>query len=166
MGVREALNRRPRLVAAATVALIAGAALWAALAMGGAGGKADHPLAFFSDDDGQTYFEDSVFRIAPFDRGGREAVRARVFTADGGRTRFVGYLEKYAPEARARFSAIEGDVPRQLDLVEQLRGGGVVVKKPGQSEWVPGDSPQAAAVRKVIGPGGAPVTAVLPDEDL
>src|SRR6267154_2521014 len=55
--------------------------------------------AFFSVDDGKTWFPDDAKNIPPFDKDGKQAVRAFVYRcADG--TTFVNYLQRYKPEAK------------------------------------------------------------------
>ena len=91
--------------------------------------------AFFTVDDGNTWFIDSSKRIPPFDQGGSVAVRAYVFTCDGGKTKFTGYLERYTPKAKQLMEAI---VDQPGDVASPPPGviGGIEVKKPGGKEWI------------------------------
>lgn len=96
---------------------------------------------FFTDDDGQTLFTADLMSVPPFDHNGREAVRAYVFTTDGGNTRFVAYLEKYAPQAKQAIEKFRAELlknpsqPPSAVALEQI-GQGTLVKKPGQGNWV------------------------------
>ena len=56
-------------------------------------------------DDGATYFPDDANKIPPFTKDGKEAVRARVFSCDGGKTKYVAYLERITPKAKAAIDA-------------------------------------------------------------
>ena len=118
--------------------------------------------AFYSDDDGANYFVDSLDKLPPFQRNGKTAYRAAVFTCDG-TTRFVGYLERYPDEARkqlqaARDAAASGakQLPRPSVAMTAVE-----VKKPGPGNpWVQRSSREGAAVMEVPCPpnsgGGTP----------
>ena len=76
---------------------------------GGAGSAV--AKAFFSDDDGQTYFTDAADKIPPFDHKGKQAVTAYVFRCNGGKP-FVGYLEMYDPQTKKVMEdALSGKAP-------------------------------------------------------
>lgn len=81
----------------ALVAIIAAGALIVRSLFRGPGHGAS-VLVYYTTDDGVTLFPDRADRVAPFDYKGRPAVRARVFSCDGNKTRFVGYLEKFDTE--------------------------------------------------------------------
>jgi len=115
--------------------------------------------AFYSVDDGNSFFAAPADLVPPFQWEGKTACRAAVFTCDGGKTTFVGYLERYPAGAK-----------KQLDAAQQaLKAGGkgagpapmaassVEVKKPGASnKWVARHSREAAAVLNVTPPPGTP----------
>ncbi len=93
MSVRQALQRHQKIVATVVCVVIVGAivAIYAQVR------PAPHPnvnLAYYSDDDGQTWFEDQVFKVTPFDHNGREAVGATLF--DVGGKRYIGYLTRFS----------------------------------------------------------------------
>jgi hypothetical protein len=75
------------------------------------------PKAFFTTDDGKSFFVDRFDRVPPFRKDGKTAVRAQVFSCDDGRTKFVGYLEMYAPLDKAALEDVlakgRGVVPHQ-----------------------------------------------------
>src|SRR2546422_10453637 len=94
MSIREALNRHKALTTAvaAVVSIVAiGILYW--IASGGSVAREGH-LAWFTDDDGKTWFADDVNRLTPFDHNGRQAVMCFVYTCDGGKTKFVLYLSR------------------------------------------------------------------------
>ena len=78
-------------------------------------------------------------------KGGKTAVR-RVFTCDDGRTKFVAYLEMYAPLDKAALEEVlakgRGAVPHQ--------GGIPMVKRPGDKEWVALTPDTTAAYESVV----------------
>ncbi len=97
---------------------------------------------FYSDDDGQTYFEDSIYKLAPFDHNGKIANIAIVYT-DGQRN-YVGYLERYTPQARKQlqdFYDSHPDTPYEtinLMASPQISLNGMELKMPGKDQpWLP-----------------------------
>ena len=101
--------------------------------------------AFYTADDGKTYFTDDAARVPPFFKDGKLAVRAQVFTCDGGKTSFVGYVEMYSPENKqALEKALETGRPPEPGKL-----GMVLVKKPGGNVWV-ALSPQTVVAYQAI----------------
>src|SRR5947207_15826357 len=83
--------------------------------------------SYFTTDDGKTYFEDSADKVAPFDKDGKEAVRAHVFKCGQGAP-FVGYLEKLDPKVKQRLDDFFNDpknkgkmMPGQIEAEESGR---------------------------------------------
>jgi hypothetical protein len=112
--------------------------------------------AFYSVDDGKTWFEDSASQIAPFDHSGKEAVRAYVFTSDGGKTKWVGYLERCTAQAKTAILNARNGKGEPEEIVRRRLGGGVEVKKPNDTKWVPiSDAQGAAAIMQPKSPTGA-----------
>src|SRR5689334_3571232 len=75
MGIREKLSENKNLGLAAGIGLVVIAALIVARTFWPTR-QADLNQAFYSDDDGKTWFTDSTFRVAPFDHNGKTAVVA------------------------------------------------------------------------------------------
>ena len=96
MGIRDTINKRPAVAASALVILILGAALYAKSSLSRASHEADQSLAYFTDDDGKSYFADAFDKKSGFDHDGKTAYAAYVFSRDGG-TPFVGYMIRPAP---------------------------------------------------------------------
>lgn len=96
MTVREKLNegKLGKVIAVAFTVVAVGALiylLWPAK-------RAVDPLTlFYSDDDGQSYFRDSVYKFTPWDDGGKTAYEAFVVLDHG--SKVVGYLVRYTPQA-------------------------------------------------------------------
>lgn len=165
MGIRETLNEKPQIVTAAAVGILVVALVLIGLQLFGSSRRAESTVSnkqFFTVDDGQTLFVDSITRIPPFEHQGKQAVRAKVFTCDGGRTRFVGYLERYSPqtiEAMQRAAA-----SGQTDNDSMLLEAGLEVKRPGDARWTAfrdGEGYRIIAVQCPEGTPG-PLQAVLP----
>jgi hypothetical protein len=123
-------------------------------------------LAWYSDDDGKTWFsQDLRIAMPPFDHNGKKAYRAYVFTCDG-KTQFVGWLEGYTPETlrmlqQARDAAKNG--PPESGTADALRSMGIECKKPGQGQWFNESDSRAKSVRIITCPSGGRVQPVLPE---
>lgn len=135
MSLRETINKNPKQATAATAGIIALALIfiiWQACGGSGSGGPG---RAFYSVDDGKTYFPDVSNKIPPFLHEGKQAVRAHVFSCQGG-TPFVGYLEMYNPQDKKIMEdAMSGKAP---PAAYAGYSGQAMVKKPGpQFQWIP-----------------------------
>jgi hypothetical protein len=118
--------------------------------------------AFYSDDDGQTYFVDSVDKLFPFDHNGKQAYRAYVFKCGDGTT-FVGYLARYTDSAKSRLQELMARPYNEVaQQIADAESAGTEVKKPGDSTWYPQTSPRAAEILLPKSPKGGPVEGVIP----
>ncbi len=111
---------------------------------------------FFSDDDGKTWFVDDGTKIAPFDHDGKEAVLVKVFEDKDGK-QFVGYLMKFTDEAKKKI--VQGQQTRQIRTglsAEQAKPfSGLMVKRPGDADWVSDIDPKGLEIKKVRAPDGS-----------
>src|ERR1051325_10021570 len=153
MGIREAMNERP-LVAysvAGGVLLIAIIFLISAMRGRNVGTELLPKQAWYTDDDGKTFFVDSAEKVAPFDHKGKVAVRACYYTCDGGKTKFLSHLERFSPQGK---KAAEETLAKGYKLIFRQ---GVQVKKPGapESEWVELQSPKGQQVGRPTCPDGS-----------
>jgi hypothetical protein len=124
--------------------------------------------ACFSDDDGQTWFVDSAYKVVPFDHNGKPAVRAMVFTYDNGHKQFVQALVRYTDKGRkilndAILKAQEKNLPLST-LSQQFNAPDIEeVKTPGAGHaWVPRYSQGAKSVMDIESPDGSVVDMVIP----
>lgn len=163
-GIREAINRHSKLVGGGAVTLLVLLIIWQAWPESG-------PQAYYTVDDGKTFFA-AKLQAPPIEHGGQQAVRAMVFSSDGGKTKFVGYLMRFTPQGKAAADLALSD--------PKYRGGplgGQEVKRPGDAQWVAGGNlgkpvapVKGAAAGKtyqqvisVTAPGGGPAVVVEPD---
>jgi hypothetical protein len=109
------------------------------------------PMAYFTVDDGKSWFTADAESLPPFDYKGQKAVKAHVYTCDEGKTRFVGWLQKL-PEDALREAVAKGPVD---DDVIAMRAGWMA-KRPGDADWVnsKSDPHKYAEIIKVTCPGG------------
>jgi hypothetical protein len=143
LSIREKLQKNPSLVAGfAGVVIIAAVVSIVMQARSSSGGGSQ---AFYSADDGQTYFADSKLLVVPFDKGGKQVVRAHVFRCGG--KPVVGYLERYTPAALkvmedVRQAKAEKRPPKDIGALMNLSSAGIEVKKPGAGNpWIRGTEP-------------------------
>jgi hypothetical protein len=148
IGIRQRMNENPRVTAAVIGAIVIASV--GAVVMQVRSGRhmiaARLPDAFFSVDDGQTFFTAGGENVPPFDYQGKTAVHAVVFECGG--KRFVGYLERYTPEAHQQM--IDGKATPATQMY------GRELKRPGDKTWVKsGDLKAVASVIDVRCPDGA-----------
>lgn len=154
MGIRETLNQNPQIttgIAAGVVLIAIGTILWQLV--GGSGRPSIPTESFYTVDDGQTYVTASAMEVPPFQLDGKEAVRAHVFECDG--TTFVGYLEKYTPQAVQAITQAtsESATDEQRMMADNFYHTGRLVKRPGEPRWVVADSANGMEVVNVRCPG-------------
>jgi hypothetical protein len=170
IGIRETLNRHPKVVLSVIGVIV--------LATVGFTVQAQRPpglnppkYAYFSDDDGKTFFKDSATRVPPFDRGGKQAVAAYVFKGADGKL-FVAYLERaISAAAREKIQHARAEIQKRAaqqavpmpdsDLME-LISRNLEVKRPGDKAWVAQRDPRAGEVMFVSGADGNPAEPVGP----
>jgi hypothetical protein len=149
MDVREAINKRPKTVAAIATAVLAAVLIVVVLqfrdVQASPQGQADPERAFFTTDDGKTWFIGDVTQLPPFEHEGKQAVRAYVVEYNG--KRFVNHLERYTPEGKQAMIKLKeavkhGPPPGALVAAAQQRGR--EVKRPGETKWVPASEIAAA----------------------
>ena len=164
MGVRETVNQNRALSIGAVIAFVALAFLFLWWQWDGGEQSANaQSKAFFSDDDGKTWFIDDIRKIPPFQHNGKPADRAYVFTCDGGKTKWVGYLERFTPAAKEQME--DADKRRSSMLMGPLGPPGRQLKTPGAADWTDqSNPPQLAKVMGVSCPhdGRHPAEPVLP----
>jgi hypothetical protein len=128
--------------------------------------KPNISMTYYSDDDGQSWFQDSSFKVAPFDHNGKTAVIAEVYTYDNGDKSFCAYLAKYTPAAKKRLETAfadvqsKGQLPNTVGLLHDRSfiQSGMVVKRPGRNnDWLPYSDPRANDLFSIRSPDGSAV---------
>ena len=144
--LREHINKNPRLVMGASATITVIAIVFGILnyAMPGNSNELTE-RAFFTDDDGKTWFVDSATRETPFEQNGKVVVRAYVYKC--GKEPFVNHLERSASTEASTKSESKPAPPRSRP---NPPGGvrNVEVKRPGSDKWVSVGDRAAAAVVK------------------
>ncbi len=164
MSIREKLNQHRGFSGgvAVVIVLAAAAIVWNQLTSGPSY-SAVVPNFYTTEDQSAeralaALFKDDTAKLPPFDKDGKPAYRAYVFTTDGGKTRFVGYLERYTPEGKQLLEAVQSGQLAELStdqINHRLTQSGIEIKKPGDAEWVlQSNSARAARVLAIAPPDG------------
>jgi hypothetical protein len=168
MNAREAISKHPRLSMGAGVLLILVAVASFLLQTRGSSAPAEGDAkAFFTVDDGQTWFTDDLTNLPPFDKDGKQAVRAFVFHCSDGKE-FVGYLQRFTPAAKRAIDKVSHPDPNHagpLDAsgIQMAYTVGREVKRPGETTWINGgEILKSLQISKVKCPNGGDVVAVKP----
>jgi hypothetical protein len=168
MSLREKIIQNPRVGLGAACALLIISIGIIALQLRGPALPAATAQAFFTVDDGKTWFADDLAKLPPFDKDGKEAVRAYVYRCPDG-TQFVNYLERFKPSAKqALASMVPADAEHKgtgsLSAIQGAYTAGREVKRPGDKKWIDGGNfREAAQITIVKCPNGsAEATAVDP----
>ena len=171
MSFKETLNKKPMLVTAVTLVVIAFAVYMSVSSLRLNSGPSYKPpqAAYFTSDDGKTFFVDDAAKVAPFKAAdGKDAAEAFVFSCDGDKDPFVAYMMRYTPEAKkameaaySRSTMVEGQrkYASMQDRDQVLFASELFaeVKQPADSTWVSvRDATKYAKVREPNCPKGSP----------
>jgi hypothetical protein len=167
MGIREDLNKRPKVAAGVTAVALVVVIGAMAMQLSGRGARGSSDRAFFTTDDGGHWFVDDADKLPPFQHDGKEAVRAYVFECNG--KRFVNHLERFTPERRklaetaAQATKAGQPPPPPPAAARQTVNWGLEVKKPGGKEWVAGGNlAKSSLIMKAKCPDGQDALPVEP----
>lgn len=140
MGIREALNQKPG-ITAGIAAMITGAAvlyiIWQSIF--GVNESSMPTSAYFTTDDGKTWFVDDISKAVPFIKDGQVAVRVHLYSTDGGQTKIPLYLEKLTDKGLKIHEAAranEKDISAMISANDRLQREWLV-KRPGDEKWYP-----------------------------
>jgi hypothetical protein len=156
VGIRETLNKNPSITTGVTIGIIV-VALVAIIYQAFFYGRPDlsPPRSFYSIDDGKTWFDDDANKIPPFAHEGGQAVRVFVFKCGEKGAPFVGYMERFTPEAAKKMTELsKTGSPDDPMAIEQLQMTGVEIKKPGDPKWHLRNTPAAEKLMDVKCPDG------------
>ena len=131
MNVREWIDKNPQAASAgagAMVVLAVGLIIYQLLP------ERPSTKAWYTTDDGQTWFKDSNRLVPPFQRDGKEAVLAKVYECDG--KEFVAYMERYrpGPAKKLREYRAKEDAGEKVPDDAGIGLGSVEYKRPGAKE--------------------------------
>lgn len=156
MGLAEVHEKHPQVVMSTIIGAIVIILIVIAVQVMPSRAKNLAAQAYFTTDDGRTWFADDSTKIAPFDHNGQQAVRCYVFkTADG--TKAV-YLEKYSDKGKAALAqaAASSGGTTAAGGLDLLAHNEELVKRPSDSQWTNIANPAAAQIM-TVGPDDVPV---------
>ena len=170
MGIRESLNQNPAITTGVTIGIIVIVLIVIFIQLRGptVGGGAYTKAFFSTNEDGSDWFVDDITKDPPFDHNGKPAYRVYVFTCDGGKTKFVGYLERFTKAGMEKINKAKADMAagKQPDFGEfdMLRETEIEVKSP-KSGWMRRVDPRAGEILNIRCPDGTQnnLEVVLPD---
>ena len=152
MGFRETLEKKKPIAIGLASLVIVASAIAIFVQAGGMGpeGQGD---AYFTVDDGKTFFEEDGEKRTPFDYKGQQAVRAHVFECGG--KRIVGYMSRYSQDAiktldEASEARKAGKAPPNIGKLSQVAVTGMEYKKPGTDKWVSAADTAAVNVIRIF----------------
>jgi hypothetical protein len=174
VGIREKLNENPAITTGATIGIILLALIFIGYQLfSGGDGPQIQTTAYYTTDDSSpegalaAMFADDVNKLPPFDKDGKQAYRAYVFSCDGGKTKWISYLQRYTAEAKTKLEAAQknpqAEGPAMMEMVYMT---GIEVKKPGTGKWVKQENrPDSAGITEIKCPDGTleNIEAVNPD---
>ncbi len=155
MGVREALNKNGAAKVVIGALLVLGALWWLMSSTNVAGqGK---PKAFYTTDDGATWFADDADKLPPFDHDGKKAVMCFVYKAGERGTPFVSHLQRFTPEGIKQIEDAKSSKEFNPVGFNSSQRATVEIKLPktGDKGWLPVNDPRALAIQQVKLPAGA-----------
>jgi len=132
--------------------------------------KADLSQAFFTDDDGASWYADSGYLLPPIDHNGKPAVFAQVFSYANGTKQFCAYMTRYSASAKKRLDAAIADAknrgasPDTASLFHDrtFMQSAIEVKKPGAAnQWINQTDPRSIDVISIHAPDGSAVDQVF-----
>ena len=134
-GLRGLVDRHRRSALALALLLIFACAAWLTWFYWPGPDLSPPTRAWYTVDDGATWFEDDAERIPPFDHEGKPAVRLHLYTCDNGKTMFVGYLQKLPDQTLQKYRD-KGIDPATIDDDVLAAENGWLYKRRGDMEWV------------------------------
>lgn len=166
MSFRDALNKQklPISIAAAIMLVVCG---WFIVSNLTDNSQVLGSKQFFTNDDGKTFFIDSVQKVPPFEHEGKTAYIAQLFRCPQGGEPFVGYLERYAPEGQEilRKYYAQPDRAKAAGLLFPVLNH-TEIKRPGATQWSRSNDFEAnAAVTDIFCPQHPGERAVRVDPD-
>jgi hypothetical protein len=159
MALRDTLNKNPGITTGATIVVVLVFIAAIVYSMKGPAipsAEADASRKFFfSDDDGVSKFADKAEKLPPFDHNGKQAVRARIFTAGG--KEFINHLERYTPEGKKAEELMNSKGALRADPTnaKAIMRNGMEVKAPGAKEWTKLSDSKSLEITQPKPPGGA-----------
>jgi hypothetical protein len=162
MSIRQKLNDNPALGVGITAVIIVIALIiiWTQVS-GGNGTELVSEKAFYTLDDGKTYFKDDMDKAVPFDKDGQKALRAFVYKCGDGEP-FVGIVGRHTSVGQKEMADyLAGMKAKDTDRAIRLGidSRTMEIRRVADKRWMPYDE---SAIEGVKCPSGEQATAVNP----
>jgi hypothetical protein len=142
-------NRLVQMAAVILVAVTAAALLWSVGKGGLRAGTTPGAKSWYTSDNGRTWFADDLSKLPPFEKDGKTVSRVYLYCCVGDTKPFVGYLERFTPEGKAKLQKIlESKSAPVPGSIEDIMTNEVEVAKPGTDRWVRPTDPEGMAICK------------------
>jgi hypothetical protein len=169
MGVVESINKNKTWSIGFGLAMVAAAGILLAVELKPPK-QFSQKEAYFSDDDGSSWYLDDINNIPPYDHNAKQGVRAVIYSYDNGSKQFCGYLMRFGLAVKKRLdSAVVAAATQNPPVKAAQIAYGIdfaqlaEVKSPGsKSVWFSMTDPRAAAVLNIRSPDGSTLDSVLP----
>jgi hypothetical protein len=147
MEVRKVLQQHPAVATCATAVITVVAIFAIILELRGNPIPPVPTRAYYTTDDGASYYADDINLVAPYMHDGKEAVLARVLKGAGGK-KYVAYLSRYNAKQKEKIEKLLAQTPVDQNAVALARESGIEVKAPlsGDHGWVPSLSVDALPI--------------------
>jgi hypothetical protein len=170
MLVRQTLNEKSKVGIGVGVGLIVVAIGIIAFQLYANGPTFQKPprTAFYTNDDGKTFFKDDYNKVVPFDHNGKQAYRADVFQCPDGK-QFVAFVYRHTASGRQQMQEYISRNGMKDDADGSFRQGienrGAEMKRPGGGDkaWRPCDDATVESLRNSVKcPSGGSAQLVIP----
>lgn len=133
MSLRELMDKNKQITTAAGGVLLVAAI---ALIIYQLSPEKPSKYEWYSNDDGATWFRDSIRRAPPFDKDGKPAALVKVYECNG--KKFVASMTRFKPEAQKKMAAFyeaedHGQNPDPNSVIAYSNQ--VEYKRPGDKQW-------------------------------
>ena len=122
--------------------------------------------AFYTEDNGKSFFKDDLFKVSPFDHNGKQAYRCDVFQGDGGK-QFAGLIYRHTDSGRREIEAYFPNKGKDTDGSTRrgIEERGMQVKPVAAAEgaWTVADDTTTSRLQASMkDPSGKPAKLVQP----
>ena len=154
MGVRETLNENRAVKITVISVIVLVFAVW--LFQSTVGQRSSTPKAFFTVDDGATWFADDITKMPPFDHNGKQAVMCFVYKTGPNGKPWVSHLQRYTAEGIKMRTQQMNEKNFNPMGFEAMQRNTVEVKeaKTGDKGWVSISDPAAMKIQELKSPEG------------
>jgi len=166
MGTREKFNENKKVgLGVAAAILIIAVGIFSFQLRGGDNGMPPAPKnAFYTDDNGKTFFKDDVNNVSPFTHNGKQAYRVDVFKGSDGQ-QFVGLIYRHTDPGRKEMEQYISKRVKDPDGLTRLsiERRGMEVKKLADKTWSLNDEMTSERLQQSVKtPDSKPAQLVTP----